>query len=694
MNFRALTGCQLCDRVFPAVFLSYASQDSQAAQRICGTLRAAGIEVWFDRSELRGGDAWDQSIRRQIKSCALFIPVVCKNTHDRDEGYFRLEWKLAVDRCHLMAADRAFLLPVVIDDTCENDERVPERFREVQWTRLPAGETSTAFVEHIRRLLAPANARAHKVGHEPMGSLPAARLSTNVSTSPHWSRGLPIAVSLLIVGTLAYLTIDRSWISKSLAISSSTVAPHPAPVAFSPPPHSIAVLPFTNLTGNTNQEYFSDGISEELINALSRVDSLEVIARTSSFSFKGQSVDISTIARKLNVGAILEGSVRRSGNTVRISVQLINAVTGFNLWSRTYDRKMADILKVQTEVATMVAQQLAIRLTNDDAARIEVGGTRIPAAYDSYLRGVRLYNEADTDEASSRAALAAANEAVTLDPGYAAAYALRANVLFWIIGLSTDLRAREALTQRAIASARRAVALAPEYGEAHLVLAMVRMRLLDFAGAAPEFDRALALAPGNAHVQYVFGSFADALGHFKQAMIANRRAIRLDPQNFWAYLNSAGVFADARRFGAAQSALHDAEALEPNSKALNSSIADVLLASGETKKASLFCESRRTPLDDDYRRICLALSYHALNRQVDAERELKQLQASDGDTAAFAYAEIYAQWGNRVAALRWLAKAERLRDPSLQWLKVHWALDPIRGEPQFKAIEARMNFPP
>src|ERR1700692_1204421 len=122
-----------------AVFLSYASEDADAAQRICATLRAAGVEVWFDQSELRGGDAGAAMIRKQIKSCALFIPVISANAHARIEGYFRLEWKLAVDRSHLIAPDQAFLLPVVIDDTSQTDERIPDRFRELQWSRLPAG---------------------------------------------------------------------------------------------------------------------------------------------------------------------------------------------------------------------------------------------------------------------------------------------------------------------------------------------------------------------------------------------------------------------------------------------------------------------------------------------------------------------------------------------------------------------------
>ena len=148
-----------------AVFLSYASQDAEAAQKICEALRAAGVEVWLDQSELRGGDAWDRQIRRQIHDCALFIPVISANAHARVEGYFRLEWKLAVDRSHLMAPDQTFLLPVVIDDTTQADERIPDRFRELQWTRAQAGQASAAFIERVQRLLSPAAA------DEPMARL-------------------------------------------------------------------------------------------------------------------------------------------------------------------------------------------------------------------------------------------------------------------------------------------------------------------------------------------------------------------------------------------------------------------------------------------------------------------------------------------------------------------------------------------
>ena len=347
-----------------AVFLSYASQDAQAAQKICEALRAASIEVFLDQSELRGGDAWDQKIRREIHDCALFVPLISAHSDARHEGYFRREWKLAVDRTADMSDRVAFLVPVVIDDTSDARADVPERFRQVQWTRLPGGETPPAFVERIKRLLAPELS--------PLSARSRVVETLRMPSRAHWWL-MPalLATMAVLVVALGYLVATQLVRSKggteAIAVPAAQGAP-PAVTTFSPPPYSIAVLPFVNMSEDNEQEYFSDGLSEEILNSLVRIDELQVAARTSAFSFKGRDTDIGTIARKLNVGAVLEGSVRRSTHTVRITAQLINAVTGFHLWSQTYDRDLGDVLKLQSDIANAVASALKVTLLGDDAA--------------------------------------------------------------------------------------------------------------------------------------------------------------------------------------------------------------------------------------------------------------------------------------------------------------------------------------
>jgi len=186
---------------------------------------------------------------------------------------------------------------------------------------------------------------------------------------------VPLVLAIVLAAVAAYLLVEKPWTARS--------------VTFAPPPHSIAVLPFVNISGDKEQEYFSDGLTEELLNSLAEINELQVAARTSAFSFKGTNTDIGTIAHKLNVGAVLEGSVRRSGNTVRITTQLINAVTGFHLWSHTYDRDLGDVLKLETEIAGAVASALKVSLLGEVATKIELGGTRYPTAFDAYLRGLK-----------------------------------------------------------------------------------------------------------------------------------------------------------------------------------------------------------------------------------------------------------------------------------------------------------------
>jgi len=432
-----------------AVFLSYASQDAEAAQKICEALRAASIAVFFDQSELRGGDVWDQKIRREIHECTLFIPVISANTASRHEGYFRLEWDLADQRTHMMARSRVFVVPVCLDSTTQVAADVPESFQRAQWTRMLGGDAPPAFIERIKRLLSPELSPLSAVSG-------AAAPIAKPAPAPRMLMPMLLALFAAIVfAALAYFVINRYWLAHKNTASRTTA--EPAAVTFNPPPRSIAVLPFVNLSGNKEQEYFSDGLSEELLNSLSRLNDLQVVARTSSFSFKGQNVDVSTIAHKLNVAAVLEGSVRPAGNTVRITVQLVNALNGFHIWSQTYDRRLSDILKVQTEVATAVAQELRGKLIGDQKAKLQLGGTENPEAHDAYLRGLQ--------EANQSAALAAYDRAIAIDPDYAAAYVGKSSALLNRMISPSNLEERRHSQEQALATAQHAVSLAPDFGE-------------------------------------------------------------------------------------------------------------------------------------------------------------------------------------------------------------------------------------
>ena len=668
------------------MFLSYASQDAQAALRICAALRAAGIEVWFDQSELRGGDAWDHSIRRQIKSCALFIPVISKNTHDRDEGYFRLEWKLAVDRCHLMAADRTFLLPVVVDDSREDDERVPERFREVQWTRLPGGETPPGFVERVQRLLSPV-APTPVRGQASAQPGPVDSVGAPGPTARSRKRGLLAVAAGIALAVLACLGVGKLWFSKPSA-SSPPVA-STAAAGFTPPPHSIAVLPFVNMSGDNEQEYFSEGLTEELLNSLAEINELQVAARTSSFAFKGQDVNVGTIARKLNVGAILEGSVRRSGHTVRITAQLINAVTGFHLWSKTYDRDLGDILKLQTEIATAVAQALKVTLLGDVSTRIELGGTRNPAAFDAYLHATR---SADTGgSAGYLSAIAAYSDAIRLDPSYALAFAGRSFAHSLYAAQDAPRAEVSQSFEQALGDARRAITLAPELAEGHLAMGFYLANGgLDLQQARDEFERARTLAPGRATVLRVTGLYAIMTGRTEDGVADLRRAVTLDPLNALTHhLLGFGLYL-AHRYEEAATANAEAISLDPNLERAYefSGLTDYQL--GNLARARATCEARPDYWGTQW---CLALTYEKLGRRTDAQAASAKMLAMQGDTTAYQFSTIYAQWGDTPKALEWLERAMRLRDPGLTLLKVDPLMDPLRQEPRFQVIERQLKFP-
>ena len=363
------------------------------------------------------------------------------------------------------------------------------------------------------------------------------------------------------------------------------------------PEKSIAVLPFVDMSQARDQEYFSDGISEELLNLLARIPSLQVTARTSSFSFKGKEIAIPEIAKSLHVAHVLEGSVRKSGNAVRITAQLINAATDTHLWSQTYDRKLDDIFAIQDEIAADVVKQLKITLLGDVAAKIEAGGTRSPAAFDAYLRAASAYRRfgpvnlvaGGMNKEGLQTAIDAYTQAIDADSDYALAHAGRSLTFADFARALVSGPGVEDYLNKAQADARKAIALAPDLAEGHLALANYFVGSLDLAGALSEYERALALAPGDARVLREYGAFAVLLGRTDASLGAAQRLLILDPLNSMNHFGLGTSLTFARRYGEAIRAFSDAKALGQDDVSVNMWLGCIRC---EFKSAIKICHSR------------------------------------------------------------------------------------------------------
>ena len=461
--------------------------------------------------------------------------------------------------------------------------------------------------------------------------------------------------------------------------------------AFNPPAHSVAVLAFTNLSGDPAQEYFSDGLSEELIDGLGRIEGLRVPARQSSFSFKGKSATAGEIARELDVGAVLEGSVRRDGKRLRVTAQLIDAGTGYQLWSHSFDRDQKDILQVQGEIAEAVTRSLRVSLMGSDGAKLTLGGSANPAAVDAYLHGLQL-QELDGEVADhAREAIAAFDEAIRLDPGYALAEVGRAysflRLAAWGGNPALDVKK---LFQQALAAANHAVAMAPALGAAHAARACALNYTLEFAEADAEYKTALQLSPNDVRVKMSYSDFEVSTGHYVQALEAVQQAANLDPLQPTVYTALAWGLYFARRYDEALDALRHALLVSDGHAPLSGQLGYVELMKRDAESARRDCVA-----GGDWPQVaCLAMAYHALGRQGEAEAQMAKLHGLMGDSGAYNYATIYAQWGRTADSLRWLQTASQLHDSGLMVLRVDPLLDPLRGTPEYKQIEKRLTLSP
>ena len=334
---------------------------------------------------------------------------------------------------------------------------------------------------------------------------------------------------------------------------------------------------------------------------------------------------------------------------------------------------------------------MKITLLGDVASKIEIGGTRNPAAFDAYIRALKVQNEAERAK-EEQAAIDGFTQALRMDPDYALAYAgrslaLSSLVIYW----PTDATTIAASLDRALTDARKTIALAPGIAEGHLALANVYEARLEFTRAAEEYERALTLAPDNARVLRDYGGFTILMGRSDSGLTMVRRAVSLDPLNYLSFVFLGGGLQVLRRYDEAKAALRGALALGPDSSDALTEVGVTQYLLGDPEAARSTCEKVTEVYN--LRPQCLALALHKLGRHADAEAALDKLKARWGDNGPTVYAVVYAQWGDTSKALEWLDTAVRRRNPSLEGVKTNPLLDPLRKEPRFQAVMQELKFP-
>ena len=628
------------------VFVSYKAEDRRRVRPIVDALQAEGFSVWWDE-QIGGGSAWRHLIEAELNAAKCAVVVWSKRSVGPEGGFVQDEAS--------RAQERHVYVPVAIDKV-----HLPLGFGETQAFSL-AGWHGDRSDRQYQAVLKAVRSVAGDGKPSP--------------TDRPVESGLDRR-ALLAGGSLAGLGI--------LGIGGWTLLRPKAAAASD----SIAVLPFANLSGDPRQAYFSDGIAEELRNALARVAGLKVVGRISSEAVRDE--DAKTAARKLRVVNVLTGSVRQSPSTIRISAELIDGRTGLDRWSQDYDRPPGDAIMIQTDIAENVASSLAAALGTVARAAIAVGGTSNAAAQ-RFLIEARAIARDGTKESRLRA-LDLVGSALQLDPNYAQAYAQN-SLMLGSYANNFAKGAAELAKDRdeAMRLAQSAIRIAPMLGMGHAALAQIFQSNLDMARAAAAFDRAVQLSPSNADVVGRYVYLLARIGREAEALQAADKVISLDPLNHISYENRVSALYDLRRYRDALDYAQKVSRESPEMFKAPGLIADCLLMLGRAHEA-LAAYDKLIP--DSWQQLNgQTLALIRAGERGRATKKLAKFKRLFAENSSYQYAGIYAQLGDRESALAALEQALAIRDGGLASIKIDPLLDPIRQEPRFNAVVAKMNFP-
>jgi len=443
---------------------------------------------------------------------------------------------------------------------------------------------------------------------------------------------------------------------------------------------SIAVLPFVNMSGDPENEYFSDGLSEELLNTLVQIPELKVTGRTSSFAFKGQNVDLRQVGEQLNVANVLEGSVRKANNRVRITAQLVKTRDGYHLWSETFDRDLDDIFAIQADIAEKVAQALSLTLLSE--GKQAAGGTHNAEAYEAYLRGQHIFLGSPDDPVALEAARLLFEQAIALDPAYIAPWYGMYN--YWDRINRNGTVAFDVSAAKMRAQADKLEQLAPTSVEALLAKARSAQLALDWPKALALYKDARDRFPGSVETNTLYGTAVGLVGHLQEGLAIIEAGAKLDPLSVEALTRYGIIAYRLGNCGELQHVVERALELSPGVSRVRGYMGYCLLNHGDADEQALAWLSQE-PLGF-IRYTGNAVALHRLGRHKEAAKELKLLQEESGDSAAFQYAQIHAQWGETGQALDWLQKALDVHDPGVLLMGIDRLLDPLRQEPRFQEL--------
>ena len=638
------------------VFISYASHDAAVAQTVCSALEGAGFPCWIAPRDVVPGTLYAEGIVGALDESRVVVLILSKDAVA--SAHVGREIERAVSKRHPVVALRI--------DTAPLTAAFEYFLNQSQWIEDGGSDAAIAkLVGAVGQHLAPG----------PAASPPQGIQASPVHRKAVAPRRMWVIASVVVAVLLAggYL-LNKAWRSKHETTASTAVISD----------KSIAVLPFTDMSEKKDQEYFADGMAEEIIDLLVKVPGLKVISRTSSFQFKGKTEDLRNIGRQLGVAYVLEGSVRRSGERLRVTAQLINSRDGTHLWSQTYDRDLSDVLKMQDEIAVALVRALQIEVSGEGiGSRPALRNTE---AYTLYLQGLHAFDR--VDQQGFEQAASEFQQALDLDPSFAAAANMLSGAHF-VLG-QFGFMPPAASFEKARQAAQHALELDPNLAGAHAHLAEVyRAADRDWEGADREVRLARALAPNDPDVLFISAVQAQNLGRWDDALKFINASLVQDPLNASSYMVLSLIQLGRGRLEEAEAAIRRTLELNPPFTRAHYFLGCVLLARGDaqTALAEMLKEKQ-----DRSRLSGSAMAYFALGRKADSDTAVAQMLKTEA-TYPYFVAQIYAFRGETGEAFKWLDQAYAQKDPELVLLRSQATFMKLEGDPRYKAFLKKMNLP-